>query len=345
MTDVPELMRAIAIQKNGSPRVLKYVEFRTPLPTADEVLVKVHAATVNHTDIFHREGRFIIRKPMPHILGMDVAGEVVEVGEKVKNWNIGDRVVATFEALGRERDGAYAEYTAIPADQLRKIPDGLDFTTAASIGLAFTTAWIALLNNGKIKKADHVVVHAASSGVGTAAVQIAHWKGARVIAITSMDKAQKLREIGADVVLDRKGTDIVRQVKLATDNKGASLVLDAVGKKTLPSSIDMLEYKGRIVIVGTLSGDKVEINAMDVLMKNASIIGSFDVISEKDYEAILEHFAKGTFKPVIDSIMPLSQARAAHEKIERKESFGKIILVPDSVIEAHKKPKNWIPID
>lgn len=345
MTAVPELMRAVAIEKNGKPKVLKYVEFRTPVPAGDEVLIKVHAASVNRTDLFHREGRFIIRKPMPHILGMDVAGEIVEVGEKVKGWSVGDRVMATFEALGRERDGAYAEYTTLPASELHKLPDELDYPTAASIGLAFTTAWTALISNGKIKKADRVVIHAASSGVGTAAVQIARWKGAQVIAITSGDKASQLRELGADVVLDRRGMDLVRQVKVATDEQGASLVLDLVGKDTLQASIDMLEYKGRIVIAGTLSGDEVKVDAMDILMKNASVIGSFDTVSDKDFDTILGHFARRTFKPVIDSVMPLSQAREAHEKLEKQSTFGKIVLVPNSILDGQKKPKNWIPIE
>src|SRR5215212_546489 len=137
-------MKAIVMHEIGDANVLRFEEIQTPAPVLNDVLIKVHAATVNHTDIFHRTGQFFIQKELPHILGMDVAGEIVELGKNVKEWKRGDRVVATFEALGRERNGAYAEFTTLPASQLHKIPNGLDYVTAASIGLAFTTAWIAM---------------------------------------------------------------------------------------------------------------------------------------------------------------------------------------------------------
>jgi NADPH:quinone reductase-like Zn-dependent oxidoreductase len=297
------------------------------MPAYGEVLVRVHAATVNHTDIFHRTGQFFIQKELPHILGMDVAGEIVALGEGVTGWRVGDRVVATFEALGRERDGAYAEYTTLPTDQLRHIPDGLDYTAAASIGLAFTTAWIALFYVGNLGAGDRIAIHAAGSGVGTSAIQIAHWNNAQIIAISDAEKADRLRPLGADVVVDRK-SDIVKAVKDATGGRGATFVLDLVGNPTLQSSIDMLTRNGRIVCAGTLGGDITRINVMDLLMKNASIRGSFGVIRQEDFEKILRLFARGAFQPVIDSILPLSEAKAAHDKIESRQTFGKVILVP-----------------
>jgi NADPH:quinone reductase-like Zn-dependent oxidoreductase len=328
---LPETMMAVVMHEVGEANVLCYEEMPMPQVSANEVLLKVHAATVNHTDIFHRRGQFYIQKDLPHILGMDVAGEIVALGEGVNDWKIGDRVVATFEALGRERNGAYAEYTTIPLEELHRIPDSLDYQAAASIGLAFTTAWIALMYNGKIRKREKMVIHAASSGVGTAALQIARWKEAQVIAIAGTDKMKRLRELGANYVFDRNSEDLVALVHTATDEEGAGLILDLVGHDSLQSSIAMLAYKGRIICAGTLSGDIAAIDIMQLLMSNGSIIGSFDTLKAGDFEVILEHFAKGTFQPVIDSVMPLSQAADAHRRIESKQAFGKILLVPDTL--------------
>ncbi|AFZ11433.1 NADPH:quinone reductase [Crinalium epipsammum PCC 9333] len=322
-------MKAIIMHKTGGTEVLHYETFPTPKPTANEVLVKVHAATVNHTDIFHRSGQFFIQKSLPHILGMDVAGEIVELGAGVTDWQIGDRIVATFEALGRERDGAYAEYTTLPTNQLHRIPDGLSYIDAASIGLAFTTAWIALFYKGLLKQAERIVIHAASSGVGTSAIQIARWQKAQAIAISDKNKAERLHQLGANFVIDRHSPDLVEQVIEITKGEGATLILDLVGRTTLRSSISMLAKNGRIVCAGTLSGDIAEINVMDLLMKNATIHGSFALIQPQDFEQILQHFAQGIFQPVIDSVFPLQKASAAHERIEAKQAFGKIILVPD----------------
>lgn len=345
MTDTPELMRAVAIAKVGKPKVLKYVDVRTPLPNDDEVLVKVHATSVNPNDLLYRNGRFIIRKPMPHILGSDLAGEVVEVGENVSGWEVGDRIIASFENLGRERDGSYAEYCVVPAESLMKLPDEVDYQTTVSMGASFIAAWVALVYNGKIKKADRVVILNAASPMGTSAVQIASGRGAKVIAISKGDYAAQLREIGATIVLDEAGVDIVRQVKVATDELGATLVLDVSSKSNLQRVIDMLDTKGRVVIANAKNHTDIKFNAMDVFLKNLSIIGSYDEIKSKDFDNLLTNIAKGTYNPVIDSIMPLSQARQAHEKIEKQDTFGKIILIPDSILEANKKPTNWIPIE
>ena len=345
MADVSELMRAVAIAKNGNPKVLKYVDMRTPLATGNEVLVKVHATSVNPADLLYRSGRFIIRKPMPHILGGDLAGEIVEVGDDVKDWAVGDRVTSTFETLGRERDGSYAEYCTVPADELMKLPDDLDYQTAVSAGASFVSAWVALVNNAKIKKADTVVILAADSSVGTAAVQIAHGKGARVIAVTGGNNTAKLRELGADIVLDGNGTDLVRQVKVVTEEMGVSLVVHLSDTDKLQQAIDMLDYKGRLVIGTALRNTDVTVNAMDVYLKNLSILGSYDSIKPKDYEGILKGLASGKYQAVIDEVMPLSQAREAHEKIEKQACFGKIILVPDSILSANQKPDGWIAIE
>jgi len=345
MADTPELMRAVAIDKNGKPKVLKYADMRTPVPTGEEVLVKIHATSVNPTDLLYRSGRFIIRKPMPHVLGADLAGEIVEVGDDVDDWQVGDRIIATFETLGRERDGSYAEYATVPVEELIKLPDELAYQTAVSAGASFMMAWVALVYNGRIKKADTVVIQDASSSVGTSAVQIAHTKGATIIAISQEDHAARLRNIGADIVLDERATDLVRQVKVATDEQGASLVLHLSDSDQLQMAMDMLEDKGRIVLANALKATEVKLNALDLYLKNISLLGSYDAIKPKDHASILEGLVDGTYQPVIDEVMRLSQTREAHEKIEKGETFGKIVLVPDSVMDASAKPKGWIPID
>lgn len=331
MNTIPETMNAVVIHRRGDADVLQYENFPTPVPEANEVLIRVHAATVNHTDIFHRKGTFYIQKELPHILGMDVAGQIVAVGEGVEDWHVGDRVVATFEALGRERNGAYAEYTTIPIEHLHRIPDGMEYRAAASVGLAFVTAWLGLMVNVKMRKHEQVVIHAASSGVGTAALQIAKYKEAKIIAIAGVDKHERLRELGANIVLDRNSDDLVTLVRAVTNEQGASLVVELVGETTFQQSLEMLAYKGRIVVIGTLSGQFAAIDLMDILMKNATIYGTFDTLKEGDFDKILGMFADGTFQPVIDRVMPLSKAREAHVHIEAKQHVGKVILVPDDL--------------
>ncbi|NDJ55199.1 MAG: zinc-binding dehydrogenase [Chloroflexi bacterium] len=328
---IPQTMQAVVMKGLGDASVLKVTHIDTPMPGPDEVLIKVHASTVNRFDIFHRSGQTGLPEDRPHILGMDVAGEIVAIGDKVREWEIGERVTASFEALGRDRNGGYAEYTTIPVSELRRLPPGLDTRTAAAIGMAFSTAWVALLYRARIRRREHIVIHAASSGVGTACIQIANRHEGHVIAITSREKMDRVSEVGGHVVLRRNARDLVERVMDATDGQGASLVVDLVGKDTLQSSIEMLAYGGRVVSVGTLSGDKAKINVEDLIMKNASIVGAFQPIRRETFYVVMQLFEDGTFEPIIDATYPLSQAREAHERIESGESFGKIMLIPDAL--------------
>ena len=345
MAEGRQMMRAIAIKKVGKPRVLKDVRLPLPQPAAGEALVKVHAASVNPNDLLYRRGRLIIRKPMPHILGGDVAGEIVQMGEDVVGWSSGDRVAAAFDQLGCERDGSYAEYCAIPAAQLVKLPNGLDYQMAVAAGAAFVQAWMALVGNGSIARSDRVVIRAAATSIGTSAVQIASAKGAQVIAVASGEHTARLREIGADVVLDDAGEDLVRQVKVATDEQGATLVLHSADSSHFQQSSKMLGYKGRLVMAHPSSSRDIRLSAVDVYRKNLSILGAGGRLEAKDFEPILRCLEQGVYRAVVDEVMPLSQARQAHEKLEKHASFGKIVLVPDAILKAASKPSNWIPIE
>ena len=340
-----ESMRAIIMENIGRPRVLKVTRIRIPSPEPGQVLVKVQATSVNPCDLHLRSGRLIIRKPMPHILGADLAGEIEAIADDVKGWETGARVAAFSEALGREINGGYAEYCAVPADHLIPLPEALDFQSAVAAGASFADAHLALVTNGKLKKADMVVIRGAAGVVGASAVQIARARGAKVIAISEGEFAAKLHEIGANVVLEDAGDDLVRQVKVATDERGTSLVLHCSDELNLEESLDMLGHGGRLVITGALRKPQARLDAMDLYLKNLSILGSYGSIKPKDCETLLKNLAKGTYKPLIDQVMPLSRARKAHRKIEKDPGFGKIVLVPDSILEAAEKPANWIPID
>ncbi|MCY4061796.1 MAG: zinc-binding alcohol dehydrogenase family protein [Chloroflexi bacterium] len=340
-----ESMRAIIMENIGKPRVLKVTRIRKPTPAPGQALVKVHATSVNPCDLHLRSGRLIIRKPMPHILGADLAGEIEELADDVQGWQIGDRVFACAEGLGREINGSYAEYCAVPADELIPLPDELDYQSAVAAGASFADAHLALVSIGKLKKADRIVVRGAAGGVGASAIQIARARGAKVIAICRGQFAADLHEIGADVVLEDIGDDLVRQVKVATDERGASLVLHCRDELNLAESLAMLGQGGRLVIAGVLRKPQARLDAMDLYLRNLSIVGSYGAIKRKDVESLLKNLAKGAYKPLVDQVMPLSQARKAHRRMEKEPGFGKIVLAPDSILEAAQKPANWIPID
>ena len=340
-----EVMRAVIMENIGGPRVLNFIRMTRPSPGSGEALVKVHATSINPCDLHYRRGRFILRKPMPHILGVDLAGEIVALGEDVDGWEVGERVCACFENLGRAIDGSYAEYCRVPAAELARMPADLDFQSAVGAGASFADAYLALVTNGKLKKADTVVVRGAAGPVGAAAVQIARARGAKVIAISDAAFAARVHEFGADIVLEDAGDDLVRQVKVATDESGASLVLHCLNKLDLSQSLDMLAFGGRLVMAAAVFKTPSKLNAMDLYLRNLTVLGAYGSLKPKDLESILGRVAKGAYRPVIADVMPLSQARQAHRKLERRPGFGKIVLVPDAVLAAEKKPANWVPIE
>ena len=278
MAELSDYMRAVIMENIGGPRVLQGARLLRPQPGPGDVLVRIHATSINPSDLLFRSGRFIIRKPLPHILGADLAGEVAEVADNADGWEVGDRVCACFERLGCAIAGSYAEYCVVPADQLVRLPDDLAFQSAVAAGASFADAFMALVTNGKLKKADTVVVRGAAGSVGAAAVQIAHARGAKVIAISESDFAGRLREIGADIVLEDASDDLVRQVKVATDESGASLVIICSDSLNLDQSLDMLGVGGRLVIASALKKTKARLNALDLYLKNLSIIGSYGSI-------------------------------------------------------------------
>ena len=311
-------MRAIIMENIGGPRVLKVSRIRIPQPAPGEVLVKIHATSVNPRDLDLRSGRLIVRKPMPHILGADLAGEIEAIADDVKGWEVGARVFACSAALGGEINGGYADFCALPANQLIALPDGLDFQAAVAAGASFADAQVALVSNGNLKKTDMLVIRGAAGALGASAVQIGRARGAKVIAIGEGKHAASLQEIGADIVLEDVGDDLVRQVKVATGERGASLVLHCSDQLNLEESLAMLGSGGRLVIAGVLRKPQARLNAMELYLKNLSIIGSNGAAKPKELATMLNNLAKGTYKALVDEVLPLSRAQKAHRKIRER---------------------------
>ncbi len=344
MAESRETMRAVIMETIGKPRVLKYMRMWRPQPAAGEVLVKVQATSVNARDLLLRSGRFIIRKPMPHILGGDLAGTIAQLGDGVDGWQVGERVCACFEQLGCEMDGGYAEYCRVPAAQLAGLPDELDFQAAVGAGGTFADAWKALIINGRLTAADTLVIRGASCSLGGSAAQVASKAGARVIAICGLEQAEQLQAIGADIVLEDAGDDLARQVQVATEGAGASLVLHCSSMLDMAQSLEMLAARGRLVIAGALDKPLVKLDAMELVRKNLSIHGAQGSIAADELAALMQSLADGKYQALIDEALPLSQARQAHQRAQDTKSLGKIVLAPDAVLEAAKKPANWVPI-
>ncbi|MCY4466065.1 MAG: zinc-binding alcohol dehydrogenase family protein [Chloroflexi bacterium] len=344
MAQPRETMRAVIIKNIGKPRVLNYARRWLPQPAAGEALINVQAASVNPRDLHLRSGRSIIRKPLPHILGRDLAGTIEKLGAGVEGWHVGERVCACFDGLGCEIDGAYAEYCCISAERLARLPEKLEFQAAVGAGAAFADSYLALITNGHLQAQETLVIRGAACSLGAAAVQIASVAGARVIAISPLEQAEELQAIGADIVLEDAGDDLVRQVKVATDGAGANLVLHNGPQLDLAESLDMLAARGRLVLAGALDERLVKLNARDLVARNLSIHGAQGSIAVDDLARLLQRLADGSYRALIDVVLPLSQARQAHQRMQKTASLGKIVLAPDSVLEAAKKPDNWVPI-
>ncbi len=341
-------MRAAIFHEHGGPEVVRIEEVERPRPGAGEVLVEVRAAGLNHLDLWVRRG-IPIETTMPHIGGSDVAGVVAEVGEGVDAGRVGERVVVNpslwcgrcrecargdesmcerYRILGEHTDGGFAEFVAAPADRAYPIPEGLSFEEAAALPISYQTAWRALLTRARLRPGDDVLVIGASGGTAMAAVQIARWAGARVFAVTAgAENAERLRTLGAAFVYDREVEDWSRAVFRDTGRRGVDVVVENVGAATWAGSVRALARGGRLVTYGATAGPKVEVDVRVLFWKQLEIIGT-TMSSRGEFEDLLRAVALGGLRPVIDSVLPLDQAREAHERLEAGGQFGKIILVP-----------------
>ena len=342
-------MKAAIFQKHGGPEVLEYADVPEPRIRANEVLVEVKACALNHLDIFVRGGLPGIEIPLPHILGNDIAGVVREVGELVTWVKPGDEVMVQpgvscghceacltgqdnlcreYDIIGYRRNGGYADLVAVPGVNIIPKPAALSFEEAAALPLVTVTAWHMLVTRANVQPGEDVLVHAAGSGVGSIAIQIAKLRGARVLTTASSDdKLAKARELGADATINYTRDDWPKEVRRLTDKKGVDVVVEHTGAATWPGSISSLKNNGRLVTCGATSGFDARTDLRQVFYRHLTLLGSF-MGSKGELIEALKFVGEGKIRAVVDRVLPLSEARQAHELIEDRAQFGKIVLRP-----------------
>jgi NADPH:quinone reductase-like Zn-dependent oxidoreductase len=340
-------MKAVRIHKFGGPEVLTYEDIPDAQPRKDQVLVRVRACSLNHLDIWVRKGLPGVK--LPHILGSDVAGEIVELGEYVSGFKAGQRVLLSpmhycghcekcvagvqnqcraFTVLGNGVDGGNCELIAVPAANVIPIPDSLDFNQAASVPLVFVTAWHMLVALAGVRPGQTVLVLGASSGVGIAAIQIAKLFYCRVIT-TAGDEAKlaKGRELGADFGINHYQQKISDEVRKITNKEGVDIVVEHVGAATWDESVKSLKTGGTLVTCGATTGPNVAIDLRHLFARQLNLRGSY-MGTMGDLHEVLRHVFARRLKPVVDRAFPLSELRAAHEYLEKSQMFGKIVVNP-----------------
>ncbi|GGF91678.1 alcohol dehydrogenase [Paenibacillus albidus] len=326
-------MRAALILKHGDRNNVVVGEYPKPEAGPKEVVVKVEAVSLNHLDIFVRRGIPGRKLPLPHISGGDISGIVEQAGEGVINAKPGDRVlidpsIPGHGALGEDLTGGLAEYVKVPAQNLIPLPDEISFEEAAALPIAYGTAWRMLITRGKLQANETILILGASGGVGNAAVLIAKLAGAKVIAAAgSDDKLEKLKELGADLVINYNKTDFSKEVWDYTGKKGADVVVDYTGKATWPQSIKSTRVGGRILTCGATTGYEAVTDLRYVWVREITIIGS-NGWEASDLITLLDLVQNHKLKPIIDRVLPLDDIREAHRIIEEREFFGKIIIKP-----------------
>ena len=329
-------MRAVVITSHGGVDGIGVMEVESPpAPVADRVRVRVHAAGLNRADILQRRGSYPAPLGYPqNIPGLEFAGEVDAIGDAVRAWKIGDRV------FGITAGGAQAELVVVPESNLARVPAQLSWDDAGAMPEVFITAHDALFTRAGLQMGERVLVHAVASGVGTAAVQLAHATGATVYGTSrSVDKLNRMRELklGMDesVAVGDAPAKFVEAVQKWTNGAGVDVILDLVGGSYFPPSLEALSIRGRIISVGTTAGAKSEIDLGLLKQKRAAIIGTMlrtRSIEEKAEAirrfaaAVLPLVSRGRIRPVIDRVYPVNQVRDAHERLESNPSFGKIVL-------------------
>ncbi|HZE26116.1 MAG TPA: zinc-binding dehydrogenase [Terriglobales bacterium] len=340
-------MKAAIFYEFGGPEVLRYEDVPDPKPRKDQVLIGVKACALNHLDLWVRKG--IPGVKLPHILGSDVAGEVVEVGEYVTGLEPGQRVLLApmyfcnrceqcvagrqnfcreFTALGNLVDGGNCERMAVPAVNVIPIPDSLGFNEAASVPLVFLTAFHMLTGRASIRPGHTVLVLGANSGVGSAAIQIAKFFQATVIATAGDErKLQKAREVGADYVINHYEQKIGDEVRRITNKTGVDIVIEHVGAATWNESMKALKPGGQLVTCGATTGPQANIDLRFLFARQLAVLGSY-MGTMSDLHEVLRHVFSGKLKPVVDRTFPLQQIRAAHEYLENSQMFGKVVVNP-----------------
>ncbi len=341
-------MKAVVFHEFGGSDKLKLEDVKTPEIGANEILVRVKACGVNRLDLLLRNGH-IPDAPLPHICGSEVAGVVEKAGSKAPFLKVGERVaIAPWifcgkceqcskgnettcpngDILGMYSNGGYAEFVKVPAANAVKIPAKLNFKDTAAVTLSALTAWRMLNTRATLKKNETVLVHAGGSGVGSAAIQIAKYLGAKVIATASTEEKRKnASKLGADIAIDSKADGLSARVMKATNGKGVEVVFEHVGKDTWQESMKSLKKGGKMVTCGGTTGYEMTLDTGDVIYNEFTILGSRGG-TRAELKEVLDLAAKKKIKPVIDKEFPLEKAPEAQERMESRKQFGKMLLLP-----------------
>lgn len=340
-------MYALVIENHGGTEQLTLAEVPRPHPGAGEVLVEVRAAALNHLDLFVLAGLPGLRLEMPHIGGADGAGVIAEVGEGVTGWRVGDEVVfnpglwcgqcefcrrgeeslcVDYGILGEHRAGTFAEFVKVPAVALARRPAHLSWPEAAAFPLTFLTAWRMLVTRARLAAGETVLIHGIGGGVALAALALAVRCGAEVIVTSgSEEKLQRAREMGAKATINYATQDVVREVKGLTGKRGVDVVVETAGAATWMASLRSAARGGRIVTCGATTGPNPAEEVRLVFWNQLSILGS-TMGSVRDWEGVVRAIDEWALRPVVDSVLPLAQGRAAYERMAQGGQFGKIVL-------------------
>ncbi len=343
-------MKAAVFYEPGGPEKIQLGEVPKPQIAQDQVLIQVKACSLNHFDLL------VLREADPESFtfpfwgGAEIAGVVAEVGESVHQFKLGDRVVVnpslycgqcehclageesqcnSYGIIGDTVPGGFAEYIGVDATNLLKLPEGITFEEAAATPLVFQTAWRALITQADIKPSDDVLILGASGGVGSASIQIAKLVGANVIAVTSnKEKISYAKQLGADIVLNRKSGDYWGELAALTNNRGVDVVVENVGAATWAHSLKSLVKGGRLVTYGRTTGHLAETDIRLIFWNQLRIIGS-TMANQKEFSEVMHLIFQGKLRPVIDTVFPLEQARKAYQRLQDGEQFGKIVIKID----------------
>lgn len=340
-------MKAVVLEQQGGPEVLRVKEVEEKKPRRNEVLVKLEAAGLNRIDIWVRSGVYKI--PLPRIPGADGAGVVEEVGEDVTMFSKGDRVLINpaltcgacrycqrgwdslcenHRLLGHGADGTYAEKITLPANNLHKIPEELSTTQAGCIMVTYATAWHALVTRAGILPGSTVLVIGGGSGVGISAIQLSKLLGCTVITTVGEDwKAEKAYRLGADYVINRRKQSVSEAVKEFTHGMGVDLVLEHAGQAVWEEAVKSLAPGGKMVYLGATSGENASVNIRYTYRRQISLLGSYGW-NRQEIPHVLRLFETGKLRPIIHKTFPLAEAVEAHQLMESDNFFGKIVLLP-----------------
>lgn len=340
-------MKAIVFHQHGGPDVLKYEDAPEPALRANDVLVRVKACALNHLDLWVRRGLPNVPIPLPHIPGSDIAGEIAKIGTDVTNVRVGQKVVLAplvscgkcpaclagldnycrqATNLGYMIDGGCAEFVRAPEVNCLPYPENLKWEEAAAIPLVFQTAWHMLITRAQLQPGEDVLILGAGSGIGSAAIQIAKFFGARVVTTAGTDeKLAKAKELGADHLINHKSQKIRDEVRRITNKRGVDVVFEHVGTATWEDSIASLAPTGRLVTCGATTGFDAKVDLRFLFSRQLSLLGSY-MGTKSELHTVMKLVASGKLKPVADRIFPLAEAVAAHAYLESSAQFGKVVL-------------------